>query len=69
MQIRFSLMQLRFKHGLSHEEFAKMIKISSRTLRRWESGERTPSLYHLKKIIDKFRVKNIYSFIYGKREI
>lgn len=69
MQIRFSLMQLRFDKGLTHDQFAKIIKISPRTLRRWESGERTPSLKHLKVIIDKFNVKNIYNFIYGKRDI
>lgn len=41
--------------------------INERTLSRWLSGEREPSLKHLKIIIDKFKIDDVYQFVYGKR--
>ena len=48
---------LREALGLTRKEFAKRLNVSVSTISRWESGERIPNLYHLKKIIEVFRVK------------
>lgn len=59
-------MQLRFEQKLTHDQFSEKIGISSRTLRRWESGEREPSLYYIKIIITIFNISDKVFFIFGE---
>ena len=65
--IRDSLVQLRHEQNMTHKQFAKCINVSERTLTRWMSGEREPSLKHLKVIVDRFNIADVYQFVYGDR--
>lgn len=56
---------LRVQNCMTYDEFAEQIGVSSRTLRRWECGERDPSVKNLKKIVDTYRIDDLYSFMYG----
>lgn len=58
---------LRTELGMTHDVFAKRIGVSARTLRRWESGERDPGIKYLKRIVDQYKVEDVYSFVFGQR--
>lgn len=59
-------MQLRFTYKMTQKTFAKCAGVSPRTLRRWESGEREPSMKHIGRIIRVFEVDDVYAFIFGE---
>lgn len=67
--LSLNLMILRTSLKMDRPQFAKEIGVSLKTLYRWESGQRTPSLKHLKVIIDKYEIEDVYRFMYGKRHI
>lgn len=67
MSIALNIKILRTEHGMTYEQFAKLIDINPRSLRRWESGERCPTIGSIKIIIDTFHIENIYEFMYGKQ--
>lgn len=45
-----NLKRLRKKAGMTQEEFAKAVEISSMTARRWEWGQREPRMEEIKRI-------------------
>ena len=59
--------QLRHEYNMNQNEMAQSLDVSVRTLRRWESGERMPLISHLKSIIDKYYVEDVYELVYGAR--
>lgn len=60
--------QLRDEYGMSQNDMAVSLGISLRTLRRWETGERLPLISHVKVIIDKYHVDDVYELVYGPRK-
>ena len=42
--------QLRWKLGMTQEIFSQLLKVSLRSLSRWESGKTQPSLMALQKL-------------------
>lgn len=58
---------LRVENKMTYDKFASIINVSSRALRRWESGERDPSIKYIKKIVDTFKIDDVYQFMYGDR--
>ncbi len=68
MKIGLNIKILRTEYGMTYEQFAKIAGVTSRTLARWESGERLPSIDYIKKIVDTFHIDDIYEFMYGKEE-
>jgi transcriptional regulator with XRE-family HTH domain len=67
MKIAVNLMILRNEMRMTHKEFAKELGVSDRTVRRWMSGKREPSLKHLKIIVDRFKIDDVYQFVYGDK--
>lgn len=67
MLISRNIVKLRERHELSKEEFCKVIGVSRRTLDRWESGARVPTLKYVRVIVDKFYIENLYTFMFGRR--
>lgn len=67
MLISRNIVNLREKHELSKEEFCKVVGVSRRTLDRWESGARVPTLKYVRVIVDKFYIENLYTFMFGRR--
>ena len=63
--IHENLYQLRKKHDITVKGMAITLGVERRTYERWESGARLPDLERLKVILDKFEIKDIYTFIYG----
>lgn len=66
--IGIRIMQLRFTHKMTQNAFAKHIGVSPRTLRRWESGEREPSIKHIGRILKVVKVDDVYDFIFGEHK-
>ena len=60
--------QLREEYSMSQTDMAKSLGVSARTLRRWETGERLPLISHVKVIIDKYYVDDVYELVYGPRK-
>lgn len=67
MTISKNIIKLREKHQMSKEDFCELIGINRRTLERWESGERVPGLKHVRLIVDKLYIEDVYAFMFGKR--
>lgn len=67
MKIAVNLMILRNEMRMTHKEFAKELGVSDRTVRRWMAGKREPSLKHLKIIVDRFKIDDVYQFVYGDK--
>jgi transcriptional regulator with XRE-family HTH domain len=63
-----NIKRLRLDYGLTQVELAKSLKVSVRTLRRWESGDRLPLISDVKKIIDKYYIDDVYELVYGPRK-
>lgn len=62
------IQKLRFDAGMSQRQFGRKLGVTARTIYRWETGERCPSIRYLKAILDEFQVEDVYEFTYGKRE-
>lgn len=62
-----NIRSLRETHVLTKGEFCEMVGIDRRTLERWERGERIPDLKHVRIIVDKFYIDDLYTFMFGKR--
>jgi transcriptional regulator with XRE-family HTH domain len=58
---------LRKDYKITQIKFAEKIGISVRTLHRWETGDRLPTIDILKNIFDIFEITDIYEFMYGKK--
>lgn len=58
---------LRVEQQMTYDQFASVIKVSPRTLRRWESNERNPGIKHIKKIVDTFKIEDTYKFMFGDK--
>jgi transcriptional regulator with XRE-family HTH domain len=58
---------LRVEKQMTYDQFASVIKVSPRTLRRWEANERNPSIKHIKTIVDKFKIDDVYYFMFGDK--
>ena len=52
-----TIKELRIKHRLSQEEFAKSIGVKRLEVTRWEGGKFKPSLKNIKKIEEVYKVK------------
>ena len=49
-----SLRELRKQRGWTQAELAEALGVTDLTVRRWELGQTTPSVYHVKKLCDLF---------------
>lgn len=56
MSLAQKLKQLRLQAGLTQEQLAARIGVSSRTIKLWEHGTRTPSAVYLLALADCFHV-------------
>jgi len=61
------IQDLRKDYKITQVKFAEKIGISVRTLHRWETGDRLPTIDILKNIFDIFEITDIYEFMYGKK--
>jgi transcriptional regulator with XRE-family HTH domain len=61
------IQNLRKDYKITQVKFAEKIGISVRTLHRWETGDRLPTIDILKNIFDIFEITDIYEFMYGKK--
>ena len=52
MSLAQKLKQLRLQAGLTQEQLAARIGVSSRTIKHWEHGTRTPSAVYLQALAD-----------------
>lgn len=56
MSLAQKLKQLRLQAGLTQEQLAARIGVSSRTIKHWEHGTRMPSAVYLLALADCFHV-------------
>lgn len=56
MSLAQKLKQLRLQAGLTQEQLAAHIGVSSRTIKHWEHGTRMPSAVYLLALADRFHV-------------
>ena len=56
MHLTDTLTALRKAHGYSQEQLAERLGVSRQTISRWEVGEHTPSMKHLKVLSDLYQV-------------
>ena len=56
MSLAQKLKQLRLQTGLTQEQLAARIGVSSRTIKHWEHGTRTPSVSSLLALAHYFNV-------------
>lgn len=56
MHLTNTLITLRKKHGFSQEQLAERLGVSRQTVSRWEVGEYSPSMKHLKVLSDLYQV-------------
>jgi transcriptional regulator with XRE-family HTH domain len=61
------IQDLRKDYKITQVKFAEKIGISVRTLHRWETGVRLPTIDVLKNIFDTFEITDIYEFMYGEK--
>jgi transcriptional regulator with XRE-family HTH domain len=61
------IQDLRKDYKLTQVKFAEKIGVSVRTLHRWETGDRLPTIDILKNIFDIFEITDVYEFMYGKK--
>lgn len=63
------IQDLRKDYKITQVKFAEKIGVSVRTLHRWETGERLPTIDILKNIFDIFEIEpnDIYEFMYGEK--
>ncbi len=61
------IQDLRKDYKITQVKFAEKIGVSVRTLHRWETGERLPTIDILKNIFDIFEINDIYEFMYGDK--
>ena len=52
--LNVSLRELRKQRGWTQAEVAEALGVTDLTVRRWELGQTTPSVYHVKKLCDLF---------------
>lgn len=56
MHLTDTLTALRKAHGYSQEQLAECLGVSRQTISRWEVGEHSPSMKHLKVLSDLYQV-------------
>ncbi|MCL2755507.1 MAG: helix-turn-helix domain-containing protein [Firmicutes bacterium] len=56
MEIANKIQTIRKKNGLTQKEFAEKLFVTRQAVTRWESGETTPTIDTLKKMVDIFKV-------------
>ena len=61
------LKELRNEKGLTQEQFAEMVKVSNRTVSRWENGNNMPDLDILIWISDYYEI-NLRELLDGERK-
>ena len=61
------IQDLRKDYKLTQVKFSEKIGVSVRTLHRWETGDRLPTIDILKNIFDIFEITDVYEFMYGKK--
>lgn len=54
--LKISLKAARVNVGLSQRDVAKILKISSKTIHSWESGETSPSAKHIDSLCELYQV-------------
>lgn len=60
MNVSERIVELRKKHKLTQEEFAKRVKVTRSALSQYEIGTRNPDYETLQRIADKFNVSIDY---------
>ena len=58
--LKEKLHDLRIKHGITQADLAAAVGVSSRAVKYWEHGERTPSLASLLALARYFNVSTEY---------
>ena len=58
--LKKKLHDLRMKHGISQSDLAAAVGVSTRAVKYWEHGERTPNLASLLAIAHHFNVSTEY---------
>ena len=56
MDLAKTLFDIRTRHGLSQDEFAKMLFVSRDLISKWEQGVRRPDWSMIEKIADTFNI-------------
>ena len=56
MQEQTNFYQLRKNAGLSQEDVAQQLRVSRRTISKWELGQTTPDLQQAKRLAERYRI-------------
>lgn len=56
------ILEIRKKNGLTQDEFAAKLFVTRQAISRWETGETTPSIDTIEKIIEIFNVDGNFFF-------
>ena len=62
--IRINLIVLRHKNNLTQDAFANAIGIKRGSYRAYEEGRCNPPLKVIKKVIDLYKVTDVYKFLF-----
>lgn len=66
-RVGYTFQKLRLEKGLTQEDFAKKLGVTSRSVRRWEAGKSLPTVKTLKKMERIFNV-NISILAVNRKE-
>jgi DNA-binding XRE family transcriptional regulator len=62
--IRINLIVLRHKNNLTQQAFAKTLGIKKEAYQAYEEGRCNPPLKVIKKVVDLYKVKDTYKFLF-----
>ena len=65
MKLRTNLIILRQKNNLTQQAFGEIIGVSKSSVQSYESGRAEPSYETLKKIVDIFKIDDLYLFLFA----
>lgn len=56
MSISYNIKALRIQHGMSQDEFGKIVGLTGKAVSTWENGIKEPRLGTIQKIADYFHI-------------
>lgn len=65
MNIHVNLVILRIKNNLYQKDVAKAIGVKLQTYQAYENHRATPPIPTLKKIVDFYEIKDLYTFLFN----
>lgn len=63
--VNINILRLRHYVDLTQTEFAESINIKKGALQSYETARANPPLEIVKRIVDKYNITDLYSFLFG----